>query len=290
MPVKAAGQKKTARLKKKECQRQTHTVFLKTMDETTEQLQIDYTGGYKVHLKDFDGPLDLLLHLIKNAKLDIKDIFVSEITSQYLEYMKQLDTIDLERASEFLEVAATLLEMKSKSLLPNEKELATPDGEDEGSRLIRRLEEYRLIQEAGEKLRQLENVDRFYKLPDASAGDFRDVLKSLTLDGLLDAFTTLLHKVIKESEPIPPKEIKKDRFTVAEKMSHIKDAIVFRKTVSFFELFSRDYSRSEIINTFLALLELLKLQIVTAAQNAAFDDIAITYNETQPPEEVESQG
>jgi segregation and condensation protein A len=258
------------------------------MDETGQQLHIDYNGGYKVHLKDFDGPLDLLLHLIKNAKLDIKDIFVSEITAQYLEYMKQLDSIDLERASEFLEVAATLLEMKSKSLLPNEEILITPEGEDEGSRLIRRLEEYRLIQEAGEKLRALENVDRFYKLPDASAGDFRDVLRNMTLDGLLDAFTTLLHKVIKESSPPPPKEIKKDRFTVAEKMSHIKDAIEFRKTVSFFELFERDYSRSEIINTFLALLELLKMQLVTAVQDAAFEDITITYNEGRREEEIEN--
>jgi len=247
--------------------------------QDTEQLQIDCSSGYTVRLKDFDGPLDLLLHLIKNAKLDIKDIFVSEITSQYLEYMKQLDTIDLERASEFLETAATLLEIKSKSMLPSDSVLETPDAEDEGNRLIRRLEEYRLIKEAGDKLREMENVNRFYKLPDASVEDYRYILNNLTLNGLLDALTSLLHKVVKESVPPPPKEIRKDRFTVAEKMTQITEAVAIRKSASFFELFARDYSRSEIINTFLALLELLKMQIVTAVQSATFEDITISYNE-----------
>jgi segregation and condensation protein A len=143
-----------------------------------------------------------------------------------------------------------------------------------------RLEEYKLIKEAGERLKTLENVNRFYKPPDESTADYHYVLRSLTLEGLLDAFSGMLHKVAKERVPVPPKEIKKDRFTVAEKMLRIKDVIAARRTVSFFELFERDYSRSEIINTFLALLELLKLQLVRAEQNGVYEDITITYNET----------
>ena len=245
------------------------------MSEQTEQLQFD--TDYKVHLSEFDGPLDLLLHLIREAKIDIKNIFISKITEQYLEYMSQIEELDLERASEFLEMAATLLEIKSKSMLPKVEEVLA-EGESEESRLMRQLEEYKLIKEASEKLQTLENVNRFYKAPDESVNDYRYILKSLTMEGLLDAFSLLLHKVEKEAEPVLPKEIKKDRFTVAEKMIRIKDTIFMRGTVSFFELFDRDYSKSEIINTFLALLELLKMQIIRAKQNGTYEDITLIAN------------
>ena len=233
---------------------------------------------YRVHIGEFDGPLDLLLHLIKEAKIDIKNIFISKITEQYLEYMSQLEDLDLERASEFLEMAATLLEIKSKSMLPKPEEILEA-GESDENRLMRQLEEYKLIKDASERLRTLENVNRFYKAPDESVNDYRYILKSMTMDGLLDAFSMLLHKVEKESVPILPKEIKKDRFTVAEKMIRIKDTILERRVVSFFELFDRDYSKSEIINTFLALLELLKMQLISAEQSGTYEDIVLKYNE-----------
>ena len=251
------------------------------MSDNTQQLQLDL--DYKVHLTEFDGPLDLLLHLIKEAKIDIKNIFVSKITEQYLEYMSQIEELDLERASEFLEMAATLLEIKSKSMLPKAEEFLD-SGESEESRLMRQLEEYKLIKEASEKLQTLENVNRFYKAPDESVNDYRYILKSLTIDGLLDAFSLLLHKVERESEPILPKEIKKDRFTVAEKMVRIKDVIYARGAVSFFELFDRDYSKSEIINTFLALLELLKMQIIRAKQSGTYEDITLLVNDGEETE------
>jgi len=245
-----------------------------------EQQQITFDYSYKVHLRDFEGPLDLLLHLIKESKIDIKQIFVSEVTRQYLEYMEQLDTVDLERASEFLETAATLLEIKSKSLLPKEEELM-PDTVDAEADLIRRLEEYKLIKEASEKMQLLENVDRFYKAPDESVNDYRFILKAMTLEGLLNAFSGMLHKVEKEKLPVAPKEIRKDRFTVAEKTAHIRDLLYERRTVSFFDLFDSESTRSEIINTFLALLELLKMQFAYAQQNELFDDIVIVYVEME---------
>jgi segregation and condensation protein A len=134
-----------------------------------------------------------------------------------------------------------------------------------------------LIKEAGERLGERENTDSFYRPPDESVNDYRYILKTLTLDGLLDAFAALLHKVEKAAEPPVAKEIRKDRFTVAESMSHIRDSIAARRTMSFFDLFAHDFSRSEIITTFLALLELLKLQIIAAEQNGVYDDITITY-------------
>lgn len=237
-------------------------------------------SSYKVHLSEFDGPLDLLLHLIKEAKIDIKNIFISKITEQYLEYMSQLDDLDLERASEFLEMAATLLEIKSKSMLPKVEEIMEA-GESDENRLMRQLEEYKLIKEASEKLHTLENVNRFYKAPDESVSDYRYILKALNIEGLLNAFSMLLHKVEKESAPVVPKEIKKDRFTVAEKMIIIKDVILRRRVISFFELFDRDYSKSEIINTFLALLELLKMQLITAEQAGTYEDITLKYNDNE---------
>lgn len=243
-----------------------------------EAVQLEMNLDYKVKLDDFEGPLDLLLHLIKEAKIDIKNIFVSKITEQYIEYMNDIETVDLERASEFLQMAATLLEIKSKSMLPKEEELL-PEEEDEESKLIRQLEEYRLIKEASEKLHTLENVNRFYKAPDESVKDYRFVLKNMTLDGLLDAFTNLLHKVEKESVLILPREIRKDRFTVAERIVHIKDALYFKKQVNFSELFDGEYTKSEIINTFLALLELLKNQFIKAEQEGIYEDIRLIYNE-----------
>lgn len=248
----------------------------KTVKEETEQLRRE--TGHRVHLAGFEGPLDLLLHLIREAKIDIKDVFVAEITEQYLEYMSQIEELDLERASEFLEVAATLIEIKSKSMLPKVEELMD-EGASDGDNLMRRLEEYKLIKEASEKLHTIENVNRFYKTPDESVNDYRYILKSLTIDGLLDAFSMLLHKVEKESVQVLPKEIRKDRFTVAEKITRIREIVMERRTVSFFELFDKDYSKSEIINTFLALLELLKMQIILARQSGTYEDITLTAND-----------
>ena len=120
------------------------------MDLTPLKVKSDY----EFKLTNFEGPLDLLLHLIKEAKIDIKEIFVSEVTNQYLKFMEQLDTIDMEKASDFLDVAATLLEIKSNSLLPKLEEEAEEE-EDPKQRFIRLLEEYSLLKEAGERCGRL---------------------------------------------------------------------------------------------------------------------------------------
>lgn len=234
-------------------------------------------GLFIFKLSDFEGPLDLLLHLVKEAKIEIKNIFVSDITDQYLKHMDQLDTIDMDKAAEFVEIASTLLEIKVRSMLPKMDDMITADEEDSKERLIKQLEEYSLFKEAGKKLKNQENIDRFYKQQDEKVNDYRVVLKDLTLDGLLNAFSSMLHKVSIERRAAIPRKIIKDRFTVAEKIDHIKEILSVRKSMSFFDLFESDYTKSEMINTFLALLELLKLHFLKCYQIALFEDILLEF-------------
>ena len=229
---------------------------------------------YSTKLDIFEGPLDLLLHLIKEAKIEIKDVFVSQVTEQFLAYMNSVNTLDVDKASEYLNMAATLLEIKSKSILPREEDLE--DLIDEQELLIQKLEEYKLFKEASEKLKEQQNVLRFYKEPDKSVGDVKVVYNDFNLDGLIQAFSKLLMRVDnkKRSENVL-KEIPKEVFTVKEKVDTIRTILLEKKQVSFFETFDGIYSKNELITTFQAMLELLKLQYITAIQNGIFDDITL---------------
>ncbi|WP_251547140.1 segregation and condensation protein A [Pumilibacter intestinalis] len=231
-------------------------------------------ASYKVKLESFEGPLDLLLHLIKAAKIEIKDIFVSQITEQYIEYINDIKEVDLENASEFIEMAAWLIEIKSKSLLPKPQE-EVPEEEDSEKQLIQRLEEYKLYKEACQKMKEQETVGIHFRSPDASVGEPRFVLKDMTMEGLMKALRKMFLKMEKRSITQKERHITLDRFTVAEKMSHIKDFMLLRDTATFDELFEDDYSKSEIITTFQALLELLKLQFVKAEQQEIFGEILL---------------
>ena len=231
-------------------------------EEVALQTNIEEFENYRVRLENFEGPLDLLLHLIKEAKMDIADVKLSEITEQYLEYLNDLDSLDMEKASEFIEMAATLL------ALPE-------DEEDPEQKLLRQIEEYKLFKEASEKLKVLENVDRIYKEPEPSANKYKIVLKDMVLENLLDAFTHFMHKTQFETKAVEPKNIVRDRFTIAEKIAAIKDAVMVKEKVKFSELLEKDITRSEIINVFLAILELLKLQTISISQNELFEDIEI---------------
>lgn len=230
--------------------------------------------AYRVHLANFDGPLDLLLHFIKAAKIEIKDIFVSQVTEQYLAYMDQLSEVDLESAAEFIEMAAWLLEIKSKSLLPKPQE-EVPEEEDPEKQLIQRLEEYKLYKEACQKMKEQETVGILYRAPDPTVGEPRFVLKDMTMEGLMKALQKMFLKMEKRNITKKERHITLDRFTVAEKMAHVKDYMLVHETCKFDDLFDADYSKSEIITTFQALLELLKLQFVKAQQEEIFGEILI---------------
>lgn len=257
---------------------------LEILEETEE-------SDYKFKLDAFEGPLDLLLHLIKITKIDIRDIFISNITEQYLKIMQNAADLDIEKASEFINMSATLLEIKSKHLLP--KDPLPEDEEDPEERLIRQIEEYKLFKEQSEKLARFEDIGKLYKAPDNSVGEFKyELPDKLSIDALIRAFSDMMQKMTIKAEVVQEKKIVKDRFTVAQKISQIKDVLLERKQFKFTEMFESNYSKSEIINTFLALLELLKRQYITVQQNELFSDIDIVRNddlESRLTEDVTSE-
>lgn len=248
---------------------------------------VDYT----TKISNFEGPLDLLLYLVNKAEISIRDIFVSEVTEQFIEYVRSAEDLDMERESEYLGMAATLLEIKSKELLPIMQFDWENDGmeddmfDDPQENIFRQLEEYKLFKEASENLKKQETVDIFYKEPDESATDVRIEYTDFNLKNLVDAFSKLLarldlEKRIKNAQ----KEIPKEVFTVADKINYIKTTMLERQTCSFFELFKEDASRMEVITMFQALLELLKLQYLTCEQSETFGDITINLREDRSEE------
>ena len=253
-----------------------------------EGFESEDTSGYRVKLAAFEGPLDLLLHLIKTAKINIEDIFVSQITEQYLSYMDQIPELDLDSASEFIEMAAWLLEIKSRSLLPKPQE-ETEDEEDPQKALIQRIKEYELYKEACAKMKAQEAVGLHFRAPDAGLSEPRFVLKDMNMDGLMQALQKVFLKMEKRNITKRERHITLDRFTVAEKILHITEFMKTHETVTFNELFEDDYTKSEIITTFQALLELLKNQYLSASQKEVFGEILIWKRHDAPDDEEEKE-
>ena len=260
------------------------------LTEYSKQAQnFESVVDYTTKISNFEGPLDLLLFLVNRAEIEIKDIFVSEVTEQFLDYVNRADDMDMEKESEYLAIAATLLEIKSKALLPQTEfdfdDSMEDDYYDPKQSLIQQIEEYKLFKEASQKLKDIETTDRFYKEPDESAKDVRIVYKDFNLNGLVKAFTDLLARSDLENRiKNEQKEIPKDSFTVADKIDFIKHTMLERESCSFFDLFGKYSSKPEIITTFQALLELLKLQYLTVEQGGTYDDITITIREDRNDE------
>lgn len=251
-----------------------------------ELLDEDLTPARKFKLDNFEGPLDLLLKLIKDAKLDIKTVKLAEITSQYLEVISDMTNLDMVEACGFINIAATLVEIKSKSLLPREEEENDEPEIPEEILLKLRLEEYQLLQEASVKLKEIEDVNKYYKAPDETVGDYRYVLKQMTLDALLDAFTKMMQRIEIKEAKVEHKTIQKDRFTVDDKIHEIKEVVRQKKKVVFTELFDSDYSKIEVITCFMALLELLKLQQIKVSQEENYSEIIINLAEENTNEQT----
>jgi segregation and condensation protein A len=249
------------------------------------ETEVDYTTV----LDNFEGPLDLLLHLIEQEEIEIKDIFVSQVTEQFLSYMKGLPYIDLEKASEYLNIAATIINIKARSLLPTPDDGldAYYDEEDNPEQeLIHALEEYKMLKEEAEKLKERETVGYFFKAPDKDLTGVKVQYKDLTLDGLVDAFTKMLMRLERQRrDNPPPREIPKDNFTVVDKAKHIRTEIFARETMEFEELFDENASTPEIVTTFQALLELLKHQFVLVEQEELFSSIIIKKNPNRREDE-----
>lgn len=242
---------------------------------------VDYT----TILDNFEGPLDLLLFLIKQERIEIKDVFVSKVTEQFLDYMKGLPYIDIDKASEYLSIASAILEIKAKSLVPAIVEPES-DEEDAESVLIRALEEYKLLKEESAKLKELETIGYYYKEPDKNVGEAKIVYRDFNLDGLLKAFTELmLRQEARMRDEGTQREIPKDVYTIPDRAAYICETVGERGEVGFEDLFSPRSGRNEIITTFQALLELLKYQFVRVEQNSTFDKIIIKNNPDRSEDE-----
>ncbi len=235
---------------------------------------------YKVHIEQFEGPLDLLLHLINRARIDIEQIFVSEVTGQFLSYVSEMQSLPMDSASEFLEMAATLLYIKSRMMLPREEEEEDEEEEDPEQELIARLKAYKAFKDISENLRPLETggLCTYYKLPEEIAfPDEKWELEQLTLQGLYEAYCEVLSRVPDaQPERMEIIEIQRETFTLKDRRRHILTMLSRMKTLTFFSLFSDTRSRLEIAVTFLALLDLIHKSIVTIQQPRCFEDITIT--------------
>lgn len=221
---------------------------------------------YSVKTQAFEGPMDLLLHLIKKNEIDIYDIPIADITRQYLEYLEIMKTLNLDVAGEFLVVAATLLHIKSRMLLPVPEE-PQQDEEDPRADLVRQLLEYQSIKEAAFSLDKREILERDVFVRKAFPEEFeveeRDVdLEGLTLFGLIEAFK----KVIAELPEEAAHEVFAERVSISDKISLILEALDTEDNVSFYDLLKGARRRQDVIVTFLAILELIKLKMIKAHQ------------------------
>lgn len=234
--------------------------------------------AYTVHLKEFEGPLDLLLHLISRAKVDIREIFVSEITEQYLASMEDISELDMDTASEFLAMAATLIEIKSRALLPKPPKVEEGEESPEEA-LIRRLKEYAALKEGVDQMQLFEEAAArmFEKLPEEiPLPQPMFELPNLTLEGLMAAMQRVLLRVAENPEKdVVVREIYRQKMSVQTCMFTVT-ARVAQGPCTFEELFSEEPTRDEVVTLFMAVLELLKLGRVQVAQYGIFGDIMLS--------------
>lgn len=246
------------------------------------------SGFYEYHasdaiplkLADFEGSLDLLCTLIREQKLDIMTCRISDVTNQYLEYMNQLDTVDMDLASDFMLMAATLLQLKSRALLPVEEEYNEEEEEyDPEEELRRQVILYNMFKDQADKMAQIEVLNQYYREPMYTDEDADIVIKSFDRNKLIEAYGQVFLRFTKEEQQMAIKKIKKDKFTVSEKITLISTVLQEKRCVKFSDLYKEDASRVEIITTFQALLELMKKQYLTATQENFYEDIVLTLNE-----------
>lgn len=235
--------------------------------------------AYHVSLAMFDGPLDLLLHLIARAQVDIRDIFVSEITDQFLEQMAGLDELDMDRASEFLEMAARLLEIKSRRLLPQPpQEEGEEEEEDPEQALIRQLEEYKLFKAASQtlQLKEKQAANVFYRIPVEKIEGTDFEIENASVRLLMQAFAVLMARLAEEEDNGPEREIERETYTVQQQLFRIQGLLGERRgPLGFRELFSTKPSREEVVTVFIALLELMRLNRIALKQEGLFGGITI---------------
>ena len=224
----------------------------------------------KIKIPVFEGPFDLLLHLIRENKIDIYDIPISVITSQYLEYIEIMKELNLEIAGDFLVMAATLIQIKSRMLLPPDEEAPLEEQEDPRRDLVQRLLEYQRYKDAALDFRTKEDewLKVFHREPLSDEDEGELYLFDLSLFDLLDAFRKILDKA-----PSEIVSITKETLTVKNRMSMMMEIIEEHEAVRFEDLFKEGITKIQLIVTFLALLELIRLGLARAYQEREFGNI-----------------
>jgi segregation and condensation protein A len=246
---------------------------------------------YKVELEVFEGPLDLLLYLIKRDEVDIYDIPIENITKQYMGHLDVMKMLDLNIAGEFIVMAATLMMIKSRMLLPVEdREEVEEEEEDPRWDLVRQLVEYKKFKDIANQLQEREfHQENIFNFGGKSAAVLEPddpclAMQDVSLFDLISAFSD----VLKNAPPEQLGEISGDQYTVADKIDFVLKQIREKGSIRFSEMFSKLASRHEVICTFLATLELLRLRHIDAAQDDSFGEIVITKSDEENPDEVPS--
>lgn len=229
---------------------------------------------YEVKISEFEGPLDLLLHLIKKSNIDIYDISLEEITNQYMDYIKEMKKLNLDIASEYLVMASELLEYKSKSLLPKKEE--EDEEEDPKETLIQRLLDYKKYKEITGAFKELENErSNVYTKTPSNVLDFEEKIinnDNITVDDLLEAFKNFM-KRIEYEKPLNTKITSKE-LSINDRMVHIRDILKTKKRVNFMDLFDIK-TKSYVVVTFLSILEMSKNNEIVLKQKDNFGNIII---------------
>ena len=235
---------------------------------------------YKVKLEVFEGPLDLLLYLIKRDEVDIYDISIERITKQYLEYMAAFQVLNIDVAGEFIVMAANLLYIKSRTLLPRDQQMAEEDAEEDDPRweLIRQLIEYKKFKEAAGLLRNREAMQdklfpRFPVVPELGPAD-NLLVEEVGIFDLINAFQKILKRLDK-NKPEDLREIFEENHTVGDKIDYLLKVTSQGVPLRFEECFAESSSRAEIVVTFLAMLELIRLKQIRVRQENSFAEIWI---------------
>lgn len=240
-----------------------------------------------VKLEVFEGPLDLLLHLIDKNKVDIYDIPIVEITEQYLDYIRQMETGDMNVMSEFLVMAATLLDIKCRMLLPKEVN-EEGDEEDPRAELVQKLLEYKMYKYMSFELRDRQvdaarNMYREQKLPEEVASyrqpvDYEELVGDMTLNKLHEIFKSIVRKQEDKIDPIRSRygNIEKEEIDMDAKTLYVEAYAKEHKQFSFRKLLEKQASKMEVIVTFLVILELMKTGKIFISQENIFDDIIVT--------------
>jgi len=226
--------------------------------------------AYDIHLEIFEGPLDLLLYLIRKNDMNIYDIHISQITAEYLEYLNLMKELNLDIASEFMVMAATLMQIKSKTLLPVHEKLEEEEGNDPRAELVNKLLEYEKFKQVGRFLADKEQGEAgvFYKANPVLTED--EYTLDVTLFDLIESFREVLKELPKETREIIYEEI-----PIEQKVREILALLENKEYISFKEMLMMEKTRTGIIVCFLALLELIRLKQVAARQSKSFGEIRI---------------